>query len=314
MSVRTVAAGRLHFGLLNAGAEAGRQFGGCGLMLADPGVEVRVEPASAWAAAGPSGERAMAFAQTVAERLGSAYTRPFLVTVDRCPPEHSGLGTGTQLGLAVAAAVAAACGVGLTTPTLAGLVGRGKRSAIGLHGFDRGGFLVDGGRVGDRIAPLVARHDFPADWRIVLTRRPAADSSWTGSKETAAFARRRPADGTTDRMCRFLLQGLLPAVAEKDFPAFGDAVYEYNRLAGRAFAADQGGEYASPQVAEVVDAVRWLGTSGVGQSSWGPTVFAVSADPSHAAWLAAQLRSKFADAEVIVTAAANHGATVTRPG
>ncbi len=39
---------RLHFGLLGWGPQAGRQFGGVGLMIDSPGIDLLVEPASSW--------------------------------------------------------------------------------------------------------------------------------------------------------------------------------------------------------------------------------------------------------------------------
>src|SRR5256885_2047192 len=54
-----------------------------------------------------------------------------------------------------------------------GRVGRGKRSALGVHGFAQGGFLVEAGkRDADGVAPLTARADFPEDWRVVLVLPP----------------------------------------------------------------------------------------------------------------------------------------------
>ena len=63
--------------------------------------------------------------------------------------------------------------------------------------------------------------------------------------------------------------------------------------------------------AEVVAWLRQQGVRGVGQSSWGPTVFAVVADAEHAHHLGNHLRSRHAlqPSEVLITSAANQGAT-----
>jgi beta-RFAP synthase len=137
---------------------------------------------------------------------------------------------------------------------------------------------VDGGKgPGDHPAPLVARAEFPPDWRVVLVA-PAGGTSWSGERERRAFAEsRRVADPTlTGRLCRLLLLGLLPALAERDAVAFGEALHEFNARAGEPFAAAQGGTYSSPAVGAAVRALRGCGAWGVGQSSWGPTVFAVA--------------------------------------
>jgi predicted sugar kinase len=107
-----------------------------------------------------------------------------------------------------------------------------------------------------------------------------------------------------------VLLGILPALVEGDANAFGEALYEFNVKVGEAFAPVQGGIYAGPRIAERIAFVRGQAVRGVGQSSWGPTVFAVVADAERALELAAQLRQRFvlSEAAVLVTQACNHGA------
>ncbi len=317
--IRVQAPSRLHFGLLSlpGHGQALRQFGGVGLMVQAPGARLTVQPAATWSAEGPLAERALKFAQRFAATLSES--RPQHIIVEQSAPDHAGLGTGTQLGLAVARALAAAFGrADMDTVELARRVGRGERSALGIHGFAHGGFLVDGGKgPATTVAPLLVRMDFPEDWRIVLTL-PAWAQGLHGSEERAAF-RRLQEQGfpstTTDALCRLALLGMLPALSERDLPAFGAALYEFNACVGDAFAPAQGGTYAHPRLAEVVAFVRQQGVAGVGQSSWGPAIFAVVGDSDHAANLTARLRRQFAlsTAEVLVTSAAHHGALLVAP-
>lgn len=297
---RVVAPSRLHFGLLNVGA-AGvglRQYGGVGLMIDEPGVTVRVTSSHEWESEGPSAERALGFARQFVSQLPDGLQRPLRVTIEHCPPEHVGLGVGTQLGLAIALATSTEFGMhNLGIETLARMAGRGGRSGIGIHGFARGGLIVDGGhsRTGT-VAPMLARHAFPTEWRVVLARPLVTDGVWSGNRERAAFARSRPPQVTvplTDRMSRLLVLGILPALLERDGDAFGEALHEYNRLAGRMFAEDQGGDYASPEVEAVINTVRDLGVPGAGQSSWGPTVFAVVEEWERAVWLERELKDRY---------------------
>jgi beta-ribofuranosylaminobenzene 5'-phosphate synthase len=320
---------RLHFGLLNAGGEVAagaspRRFGGVGLMVERPGLRLRVEASASWSAEGALSERALAFAHRFAENLrqemGNIDLPPRRLVIERSAPEHIGLGTGTQLGLAVGHALAVSWGVDCDVPTLARRLGRGLRSALGAHGFERGGLLVESGKQSDdRLAPLVARLPFPEEWRVVLVL-PAMgepDAGWHGNREAEAFAQlaTHPAvPEQTDALCRLVLLGLLPALVERDADAFGEALYDFNARAGEAFAPVQGGVYASPRVAELVAFVRGQGVRGAGQSSWGPTVFAVVADADRAEHLAAALRARFGleDAAVLVTPACNRGALLGR--
>jgi beta-ribofuranosylaminobenzene 5'-phosphate synthase len=287
---RVTAPSRVHFGLLNLPAtdrdrwpgldglpgQPVRHFGGVGLMVDRPGLAVRVESAADWSATGPLADRALSFARNVVDTLTPAERRPFRVMVEHAPAEHTGLGVGTQLGLAVAKAIAVETAQPWSAAELAVRAGRGERSAVGVYGFDRGGLIVEGGKLpGESLSPLVAHTPFPTNWAVLLFT-PAGDGTWHGGVERHAFARLAagPSPAETEALCRLVLTGLLPALASSDLDGFGEAVYELNARAGDAFAAAQGGRYVAPAVAELVSRLRGLGVKGVGQSSWGPTVFA----------------------------------------
>jgi predicted sugar kinase len=92
--------------------------------------------------------------------------------------------------------------------------------------------------------------------------------------------------------------------------AFGEALYDFNLRAGEAFANVQGGFYASPRIAEAVEFIRSEGVYGAGQSSWGPTVFAIAETQEEADALAEKLRVQFSlgPDRIFVTPACNTGA------
>jgi beta-ribofuranosylaminobenzene 5'-phosphate synthase len=318
--IRVRTGSRLHFGVLSLdpAAHSGRWFGGVGLMVEAPGVQVSLEPARQWSAHGALAQRALAFAERFVQSLEPTVNRqPFRIVVETCAPEHAGLGTGTQLGLATAQALAEAYGLGdVSAVDLAQRVGRGKRSALGVHGFAQGGFLVEAGKRADQtIAALVARMDFPETWRIVLIL-PSGGRGLSGVNEVEAFARLdriRSSDQQTNALCRLVLLGMLPAIAEADLSAFGEALYEFNRRVGELFQPVQGGIYADPRSAEIVNYLRQQGIRGVGQSSWGPTLFAVVEDEERARYAISSLSSRLGarETQVITTVACNRGSTVS---
>jgi|SRR5579883_2694304 len=322
---RVVAPSRLHFGLLHVPGDpagsGGRRYGGVGLMIDRPGVSLRVEAADDWAASGPSAERALEFARRVVAGNGTTdRQQPVRVTVESCPPEHVGLGVGTQLGLAVADAVRHEFRQApLTAENLARLAGRGERSRIGVQGYRQGGLIVDGGRgpmTAEGGSTILARERFPHRWRVVLAR-PTGAARWHGEAERRAFARPRDpgaAVQATEVLCRHVLLGILPAVHEHDFRTFSEAVYEYNRTAGEAFAADQGGTYAGPTIAGLITTLRGWGVAGVGQSSWGPTVFAFAESDDEARHLADRLTRDVTGLESVIVTPASAGASLTRDG
>jgi beta-RFAP synthase len=321
--IRVTAPARLHFGLLSLPAEGEsywpdrhgalaipvRRFGGVGLMIESPALRLRVEPAADWSAEGPLAERALAFAHRFAATLPDGALTPQRFAIESAPPEHCGFGTGTQLGLAVAKALAIAAGLpDLDAVELARRVGRGLRSALGIHGFAQGGFLVEGGKRSDEeVSPLVARVAFPEEWRIVVAI-PQVEAGLFGESEREAFRELlgRPALDGIDALCRLVLLGMLPALIERDLDTFGEALHDFNARAGEVFAPVQGGIYADRRVEEIVASLRRLGVRGVGQSSWGPAVFAVVGDEKRASDLAQRLRHD--GIRVFVTRACNHGA------
>jgi beta-RFAP synthase len=304
-SVRT--ASRLHLGLLTL-SETGRRFGGVGLMIDAPGVVVRAEVADAWVVEGAHRERVSEIVGYLLAGLGPQ--EPRRVVVD-APREHVGLGTGTQLALAVARVLTASWGRTGPVADLAALVKRGLRSALGVHGFERGGFLVEGGKgSGQALSPLVARIEFPEAWRIVVIV-PPGEAGVHGAAERVAFAGLVEPAGASDRLCRLVLLGVLPALADADFAAFGEAVHEFNARAGDLFSPVQGGTYAGEAVRDVVAELRRLGVAGVGQSSWGPGVFAFARDEDEAAHLADCVRGWCESAEVWVARGCNEGAEIS---
>jgi beta-RFAP synthase len=320
-------ASRLHFGLISLPAEGalwpdrtGRpllpaaRFGGVGMMIESPGVVLRADPAREWSAEGPLAERALAFASSFAQHLEDETRQrliPQRLVLEQAPREHLGLGVGTQLGLAVARLLAHTSRRELSLGALARSVERGARSALGVHGFEHGGFLVDGGkRDGSSLGPLVARAAFPQAWRVVLVV-PGSGAGLHGAREREAFARLSCPSETTDALCRLVLLGMLPALAEEDLRTFGEALFDFNARVGEVFAPVQGGLYANDQVKELVGFIRRQGVCGVGQSSWGPGVFAVT-DEEQSAWLADRLREfvREGEAEVRVSRGCNRGAEV----
>lgn len=310
---------RLHLGLLSLpSAEEfwpdrlaqpvfpARRFGGVGLMLDLPGLVIRVSPSSSWSAEGPLAERALAFARLAHAAASPPDPSPRHLVIEQAPPEHIGLGTGTQLGLAVAHALARSWGLSPSSQELAGWVGRGRRSALGVHGFAQGGFLVEAGKLaGQTLSPLVARLDFPASWRVLFLL-PEQTAGCHGISEQAVFDRLAAHLGQCEALCRLVLLGMLPALVERDLETFGEAVHDFNARVGEMFAHEQGGIYAGAATAELIALLRRQGVRGVGQSSWGPGVFAILGDEEQAVALAARLRPRYA-LQAWVARGRNHG-------
>jgi beta-ribofuranosylaminobenzene 5'-phosphate synthase len=310
-AVSVTAPARLHVGFLDLHGGLGRRFGSIGLTLDDVSTRLRIAPAAETRASGADAERALAAARHL---TGAWRTPPVRVEVADAIPAHVGLGSGTQLRLAVGVGLARLFGMDAGTAEVARLLDRGARSGIGLGAFEQGGLLVDGGRSeADVVPPIVARLPFPQRWRILLLLDEAGHGLH-GAAEIQAFARLPPfPEDLAAHLCRLTLMRLLPAVALADPIHTGRALGEIQRAVGDHFAPAQGGRFASPAVAE---ALAWLaseGIEGVGQSSWGPTGFALVEDREAARRLEAGLMRRCAgarDLRIVIAKGRNHGAEI----
>lgn len=303
MTVWVEAPARLHFGMLDLRGTRGRRFGGVGAGVPAPSVLVSAATEGGSALAIDGVPEASAAAERAAERVltrygmlgrggkgGGAGVR---VTVHRVLPAHQGLGSGTQLALAVGRAVAAVHGREPTAVELAAIVGRARRSAIGTYVFALGGCVLEGGRTEarERPAPLLARLLFPEAWRCVVAI-PAHARGVSGAAEDRALAELPdPPVGDAERVAHLVLMALWPALADGDFAGFGTALAELQRINGSWFAAAQGGTYAAGASAALIAELTSWGAAGVGQSSWGPVVYALAPDPDAGAVLAARVRA-----------------------
>jgi beta-ribofuranosylaminobenzene 5'-phosphate synthase len=210
-------------------------------------------------------------------------------------PAHQGLGSGTQLGMAVATALAMLAEEPDIDPvTLARRVGRGARSAIGIHGFGQGGFLVDAGKEREElIGRLEARVSVPADWRFLLVNPPGRAAGLSGKAESEALGR-LPATSRemTDRLRRLALEEMLPALKSTDCDRFADAIFEFGRINGDYFQPVQGGTYSTSEACALVEWIRGHGRRGIAQTSWGPTLAICCPDQSAAETLRDQLHAE----------------------
>ncbi len=291
----TVSAGaRLHFGFGNLSLARERLYGGLGVGLDEPRLVVSAEPATEVVVEAADGAPADGLTACVERAVSTLSVPGARVRLERGLARHVGLGSGTQLALATLAAIARAHGREPRVRERAPAMGRGGRSGVGVATFEAGGFVVDAGHPTDRftterpadgdwtVPAVVARHRLPDDWRFLLVV-PAADPGRSGEDEDASIRAviERADPAIADEVAGLLVRRLLPAAAEGRLEAFGDAVGEIGRKNGVWYADAQGGTFRPPAGA-LIDALEDRPVlSGVGQSSWGPAVYAVT-DATHA--------------------------------
>lgn len=319
MRVTVTAYARLHLGFLNLCEELGWVYGSVGVGLDTPRTRVVATPAEGLVATGEHADRIIRYAEHLAAQFGRAWQAR--LTVEEAIPEHSGLGSGTQWALTVGTALLRLHGIQASPRELAGVMGRGLRSGVGVASFESGGFILESGHkrrsTGEPVLPskVVLRRDFPAGWRFVLVIAEAPPGL-SGKAESDAFAALGETRAITDMICRIVQLGLLPALVEEDIEAFGQAMSEIDRQTGLLFCEAQGGVYRDV-AGEIVDCLLDAGAYGAGQSSWGPCLYALVDDANEEKVLVSARR--FLDrlgkpGRVFVAQARNDGAEILIEG
>jgi beta-RFAP synthase len=312
---------RLHFGLMEICPGQPYCYGGVGMMIDTPSMIVRGR-------LGHGGDIALDGDTYWTERTQHA-TNAWIKQTDApklpleaiqvvLPPRpHVGLGSGTQWACSVAGLLQLAQSIDHlpsdassiwrqlfpTAESLASHAGRGLRSHIGTEGFRCGGWIVDWGQ--PESEGRTQAIPFPKAWRVVTI----CDSTYQGESgpaEVRIFERcSTQPNSNRAEMVRLIRHEMVPSVLAADWGTASQAIGRYGVLAGRIFEPLQGGVYRSPSIAACVAELQGLGILGVGQSSWGPTVFALAQDDEQAHWIAEKLRRRSeTDAEIRISQAA----------
>jgi len=316
---------RVHVTLIDMHGGSGRVDGGIGITLDEPGIllEAELSPTLVVSGGDPSvRERISRIATDVLQNLGAGGS--VAITVRNHYPAHIGLGSGSQLTLAVARAVCELHGRHLPVRELARLVSRGGTSGIGTAAFEYGGFIVDGGHRfgaggeksdfrpsaasrGVSPPPVIARHDFPSEWRILLAT-PAVPEGASGNIETDIFRNHCPVPlAEVQELSHEVLMRMLPGIAGRDLDLFGSSL---NAVQGLGFKKVEL-SLQPPQVTRLLPVLREAGAAGAGLSSFGPTVYAVGDTGMKAIERAARaFMQENGGGTTLITSARNTGASV----
>ncbi len=276
-AVRVTAPARLHLGFLDLNGGMGRRFGSIGVGIQGIATRLRLHHSREVRIIGADDHGLVEAVRRLLDHF--AIKTGVAVQVEQQIPAHQGLGSGTQMALALGVAISRLFGIHARVEHIAAAMGRGRRSGIGIGVFNHGGFIVDSGRAGRQAVPCVISHlPFPEGWPFALI----GDSSVrgiSGLAETDAFAA-LPAIGgdLAAEVCRLVLMQTLPGIIERDCVQFGRSVSRIQQIYGEYFRPAQGGAYASERVAQAVGFLQARGATGGGQTSWGPTGFAIFPD------------------------------------
>ena len=269
-SVQVETGSRLHFGLL----DTVDPFGGVGVMIEHPVTRVAVSPSDRFVCADENQARIGEIAQRIAEFANLTELPQCQVEVQSRSPAHRGLGSGTQLALATVEAVCRCLSIRCDSTSIAThMAMRGQRSAVGVHGYFRGGLIFESADQPTAINSLRGRVELPSHWCVALIQPRHPVQGVSGAVEREQFAKLLPADADARSALSRSVRQILKAGKEGRFEAFASAVHQYNYESGKLFRSVQGGPYNGPAVTDLISELIDRGGKGVGQSSWGPGVF-----------------------------------------
>lgn len=276
-------------GFFDLSGKAERKFGSLGLTIDAPVTQIEITKFDKTLINAKSSENVPKIVENLIKLL--EIEQNFSLKIIQSIPEHVGLGSGTQLALAIGAGLNALFELNFSISQIATLAKRGSRSGIGLAAFEQGGILVDNGRAAsDAVPKILAREVFPENWRVILVQ-DSTHIGVHGAAEINAFEKLNPMQ---NQLRELVTQHMLPALQCADLLTFGALMADLQAYNGAYFAPIQGGNYASQQVAS---ALQWLQNNGapcVGQSSWGPTGFAILENQQQADALQASASKAFA--------------------
>ncbi len=257
---------RLHLGFYRF-SDPPFEYGGLGLAIEEPSLSVTLTDEGKAALPG--------WVADIALRVLGEIGVPSNVgvEVEGFLDRHVGLGTTTRLMLSLLKAAYLMRGEAVDLPAMAWRFGRGRVSGVGVWTFIYGGIVVDSGRVPDmgRVPPPVSHAYFPPRWRAVIALPTVNGYSMSEVSEEPIM--KKPLKHPKQDILYSAVARLLSATHLGLFDEFVTSIEKIQELTGEYFSRWQGGIYCCEQSRALAERMKSLGLRGVGQSSWGPTVY-----------------------------------------
>ncbi len=262
---------RLHFGIIDLSRKFNREYGAFGVTLKN-GYEIEIKSGDDELEIEGS-EREKKIIRDVHGKLRKKFdiSEGFKISIEDSIPDHVGFGSTTQLTLGTAYGILKKSGKEISKIEMARDLERGRFSAIGTHGFDKGGFILEGGKSReDEISPLLKRGDLPEDWRFLIIC-PKETKGYDEKEEKPIMEELTVEKKYPEKICHNILMGLMPSLETDDIRSFGRHLTKIQNLVGESFSDFQDGKF-HPAINDVVKTLI-ENTHGGGQSSWGPTSY-----------------------------------------
>jgi len=114
---------------------------------------------------------------------------------------------------------------------------------------------------------------FPDKWVVVVEVRRGVFGLNEEEELAAVRLLPKPPRSTPERISRLILVKLLPALLDEEMQEFWEALTLIQGLEGEVFSPVQGGAVRATESLRALQAFKEAGIVGIGQSSWGPTVY-----------------------------------------
>lgn len=214
------------------------------------------------------------------------------INIEKVITRHVGLGSTTQLMLSLAYGINKLLHLGHSIRELAYMLRRGWVSGIGIAAFEKGGFIMDNGRhiVNGKIKPIeciddiprvMFRRGIPGSWTFIIAT-PLGIKGLDEREERKYLEIPTPMYEIEKSLHEVVLTEMLPAITTYDIRKFGCAMTKVQMLTGKYFSKFQGGIFCCEETELIINKFLEYGAYGAGQSSWGPTAYALVDNVRHA--------------------------------
>ncbi len=268
-SVIVSASGRLHLGLVKTSSKP--EYLSAGLSLVEPVCKVRVTKCDDEPDTGHHTKRVTNALNAVCDAL-KIENRFSVKFIDRLAV-HSGFGSGSRHDLCVAKGVAQLARKRVMAMQLAEILGRGTRSMMGIALFSKGGFAIEAGAT-------ISHSYIPPEWRVILINPKIEKSDKTyihGQTEDSMISNSFALSlRSGSKISGSVRKEMLGSICENDFKRFELAVNYLQNQAVKQFGSFQGGSASTNSGRMILEFMKKRGLKAIGQSSWGPTVFALA--------------------------------------
>lgn len=315
---------RLHMTLIDLNGSYGRQDGGLGLTIQKPNFCLKSEEIEKGITIefnkniknDEIKKQCFIKIKDSAEKIISHFQLEtgFHFKVEEAFFPHSGLGSGTQTSLATGKLICEHNDISINGIDLGKILGRGGTSGVGIHSFDQGGLIIDGGHSinqkneflpssASKANPphLIGRYEFPKEWDIIIAI-PKSENIM-GKKEVNIFQKYCPVPKKdVEQLSHLIFMNLIPFLLEKNIVSFGKMINEIQKLGFKKVEV----ELQQEKIQKLMMFMTESGAYGVGMSSFGPAIYGIIDKKNKDAFNATQ---EYIGEEGVVfkTKAQNHG-------